>query len=145
MMNVSLKEWIGYVIGLASIAISITLHVRSNRRHRERLARLLDPHVIQQNLEKCRAKIESGSGSKVKRFLLPSAKTSGLHDLAVLHQTLRNVQKYVLVVRSESYTSYDTQLAEAVTLLKEGKTDDALSRLDEVIVRLSAEAKVLGE
>jgi|SRR6185295_15180711 len=136
---------IGYALGILSIIVSFVLHRRAQSKHKERLARLLDPHVVLQNLVLCRNRIVPAPRSFRKLLRSGTSATKGIHDLAVLHQTIRNVQKYVLVVRSESYEQYDTLLAQALDHLMNGNTEEGLKILDSAIILLAAEAKVLGE
>lgn len=142
-MPIDVSEWIGYAIGVISVVLSVIFHRISQRRNRERLARLLDPHVIHQRLLRCRNAIHRENSTKVLHRLF--ARGTGVYELAVLHEVIRNVQKYVLVVRSEHYEQYDTLLAEAREYLQNGQSSEGLRVLNEALIRLEAEAKVLGE
>jgi len=113
-MNLGITDFIGYIIGLISIIMSVVFYRRSQRKHRERLARLLDPHVIHQDLIRCRDKIASGSG--LRRII--DRPDEGIEDLAILQQTIQNVQKYVLVVRSRTMSSTTHCLHKHLIILK---------------------------
>jgi hypothetical protein len=129
---------IGYAIGSLSIAISIILHIRSLRKQKERLVRLLDPHVIHQDLLTCRNRILSGKPPWFYRIVHRSDYALyGLHDLRILQQTIKNVQKYILVVRSENYNEYERLLAEALQFLRDGNSDKGIKLLDEAIALLA--------
>jgi hypothetical protein len=145
-MNIGRVDLIGYAIGLLSVLISIILYKRSQRKHKERLTRLLDPYVIHQDLLKCRERIRRGAPPKILQLLRRSDPSLyGLHDLRILQRTIRNVQKYILVVRSENYTEYERLLAEAMDFLTNGEPAQGIKVLDEAIALLAAEAKVLSE
>jgi hypothetical protein len=139
-------DLIGYAIGVLSVVVSITLHLHSQKKHREQLARLLDPHVIHQDLVRCRKRILRKKVPLYLRISRPAMNgLYGLHDLRILQHTIKNVQKYVLVVRSENYNEYERLLAEAVVFLRDGHPDKGLEVLDEAIALLAAEAKVLSD
>ncbi len=142
-MNLGITDFIGYIIGLISIILSIVFYRRSQKKHRERLARLLDPHIIHQDLLRCRDKIASGSSKGWLRIFNQTNK--GIEDLAILQQTIQNVQKYVLVVRSENYEQYDTLLAQALDYFENGANEEGIAILNKAIVLLAAEARVLGD
>lgn len=139
-------DYLGYAIGLLSIIISVILYKRSQKKHKERLARLLDPHIIHQDLLKCRQKIIRHNSKFIGGFLkILQPSTDTLHELRILQQTIRNVQRYILVVRSENYEQYDRLLAEALEFLKGGEYQTGIQTLNEAIALLAAEARVMSE
>ena len=145
MVDFEYVDLIGYAIGIVSIVLSIIFYRRSQRKHKERLARLLDPHVVHQDLLRCRKKITHNIPTLMSFLHLSNPIDDGIQDLAILQQTIRNVQRYVLVVRSENYEQYDTLLAQALDNFQNGNGDEGIKTLDKAIVLLAAEAKVWGE
>ena len=142
MMIVAGVDIIGYAIGILSILLSILFYFQSQRRHRERLARLLDPHVVHQDLVRCRRRIARSSAG-IYSILDPTKNT--IEAFAIHHETIRAVLKYVLGVRSENFDNYDTLLEQAQDCFDNNRKEEGLKILDQVIILLAAEAKVLGE
>jgi len=145
MINVESIDLIGYAIGIISIVLSIIFYRISQRKHKERLARLLDPHVFHQDLLRCREKISKDIPIYKKLLNFFHNNEDGIQDLAILQQTIQNVQRYILVVRSENYEQYGTLLTQALDYFETGENDEGIKTLDKAIVLLAAEARVLGE